>query len=70
MRLPRSQEDMMNLFYLAGLFIGDGSGRKFIAEKELLTKKVIEICGKFGMKPKRVERKDRTPEKRQYPYLR
>ena len=61
-KLPRNNEELRDLFYLAGLFIGDGSGRKFIAGKEQLANKVIEICSNLGIKTRRVERKDRTPE--------
>ncbi len=62
MTLPKNEEEFEKLFHLAGLFIGDGSERKFIAGKKQLTDKVIEICNSFGIKTRRVERKDRTPE--------
>jgi len=62
MKLPKTEEEFKDLFYLAGLFIGDGSGRKFIAGKEQLTTIMREICYKFGIKTRRVEREDRAPE--------
>ena len=49
-------------FYLAGLFFGDGSGKKFIVGKEELGNKFSNICQDLGFNPIRVERKDRTPE--------
>ncbi|MEX2017077.1 MAG: elongation factor EF-2 [Candidatus Pacearchaeota archaeon] len=58
-RLPQSFE---GLFYIAGLFVGDGSGKKFIAGKEELAGKVMEICNGFGIKTREVKRPDRTPE--------
>ena len=62
MRLPKDEKEFGELFYLAGLFIGDGSGRKFIAGKEQLAKNVVNICSNLGIKTRRVERKDKTPE--------
>ena len=62
MRLPKTNEEFRELFYLAGLFIGDGSGRKFIAGKQQLTLIMQDICHKFLIKTRRVERKNRTPE--------
>ena len=58
-KLPNRFEEF---FYLAGLFIGDGSKKKFIAGKEQLAIKVQNICESLGFKTKRVERKNRTPE--------
>jgi len=58
-RLPQNFEEF---FYLAGLFLGDGSFKKFIVGKEELGNKFIEICGGLGINPIRVERPDRTPE--------
>lgn len=54
-------QDFEKFFYLAGLFLGDGSGKKFIAGKEQLAESVQEICKSLDIKTKRVER-DRTPE--------
>ncbi|MEK6848414.1 MAG: elongation factor EF-2 [Nanoarchaeota archaeon] len=59
MQLPKNFEDF---FYLAGLFIGDGSGKKFIAGKEQLAGRVRDICSDLKINTKRVERRDRTPE--------
>jgi len=59
MKLPQNFEEF---FYLAGLFLGDGSGKKFIAGKEELAKKTQEICRNLGIETKRVESKNRTPE--------
>ncbi len=59
MKLP---QDFEKFFYLAGLFIGDGSGKKFIAGKEQLADEVDGICSSLGIKTKRVNRFDRTPE--------
>ncbi len=62
MKLPKNAEEFNELFYLAGLFIGDGSCRKFIAGKEQLAERVIDICKSLGIKTRRVARPDRTPE--------
>jgi elongation factor 2 len=62
MRLPKNEEQLKDLFYIAGLFVGDGSGRKFIAGKMELAKKVINICSGFGIKTREARRNDRTPE--------
>ena len=59
MKLP---QDFEALFYLAGLFIGDGSGKKFIAGKEDLAKKVYSLCTDLNVKTINVSQKDRTPE--------
>ena len=59
MKMPNNFDD---LFYLAGLFIGDGSGKKFIVGKEKLADKFNRICDNLGINTIRVERKDRTPE--------
>ncbi|MBU2476806.1 elongation factor EF-2 [Candidatus Micrarchaeota archaeon] len=57
--LPKNFEDF---FYLAGLFFGDGTGKKFIVGKEKLAKKFSGICKELGFTPKRIEKKDRVPE--------
>src|SRR3989344_6363019 len=62
MNLPKNEKEFEELFYMGGLFIGDGSGRKFIAGKEQLAEKVIEICSNLGIKTRRVAREDKTPE--------
>ncbi|MBI2564783.1 elongation factor EF-2 [Candidatus Woesearchaeota archaeon] len=58
-KLPTNFE---NLFYLAGLFFGDGSHKKFIVGKEELKDKFISICKEIGIKAKYVINKNRTPE--------
>ncbi|PIN94268.1 elongation factor EF-2 [Candidatus Pacearchaeota archaeon CG10_big_fil_rev_8_21_14_0_10_35_13] len=58
-KLPQNFEEF---FYLSGLFLGDGSGKKFIVGKEQLSKELIRICNSLGFIPKRVDRADRTPE--------
>jgi len=62
MKLPKNEDELENLFYLAGLFIGDGSGKKFIAGKKQLADNVQKICAGFGIKTKYVDRGNRTPE--------
>jgi elongation factor 2 len=59
MKLPQNFEE---LFYLAGLFFGDGSGKKFITGKEQLAKEVERICTGLEIRTRNVERKDRKPE--------
>jgi len=59
MKMPQNFEE---LFYVAGLFLGDGSGKKFIVGKEELGKRLVEICDRLNIKNIRVERQDRTPE--------
>ncbi|MBI2140159.1 elongation factor EF-2 [Candidatus Woesearchaeota archaeon] len=59
MKLPRNFED---LFYCAGLFFGDGSGKKFIVGKEQLAADLERICEVSGIKAARGGSKDRTPE--------
>ena len=50
------------LFYLAGLFIGDGSNKKFIVGKEQLGRKFVEICKNLGFEVKKTQYKEKTPE--------
>jgi elongation factor 2 len=57
--MPNSFEEF---FYLAGLFLGDGSNKKFIAGKEQLAQNVIDICKELGFEARFVDRGDRTPE--------
>ncbi|MBI2630445.1 elongation factor EF-2 [Candidatus Pacearchaeota archaeon] len=59
MKLP---ENFEKFFYLAGLFFGDGSGKKFIVGKEQLAKEAEEICSEIGVKTKRFQFADKTPE--------
>ena len=58
-KLPQDFEDF---FYMAGLFIGDGSKQKFIVGKKSLGLRMKEICGDLGFSPKEVNSKNRTPE--------
>ena len=58
-KLPQNFEEF---FYMAGLFIGDGSGKKFVAGKDQLANAVEGICSSLEIKTKRVNRPDRTPE--------
>ncbi len=58
-KLPQNFEE---LFYIAGLFIGDGSNKKFIAGKQELAEKVVVFFEKLGVEVKKVERIDKTPE--------
>ena len=59
MRLPQNFNDF---FCLAGLFVGDGSERKFVVGKEELATKFKEICDSLGVQTKRRKAKNRTPE--------
>ncbi|MBU3913237.1 MAG: elongation factor EF-2 [Nanoarchaeota archaeon] len=59
MKLPQNFEE---LFYLAGLFLGDGSGNKFIVGKEELGEKLINICKELGINPIKTQWKEKTPE--------
>ena len=58
-KLPQNFEE---LFYLAGLFLGDGSGKKFIVGKKELGERLISICNSLGINTKKVECENRTPE--------
>ena len=62
MKLPTSNEDFKDFFYLAGLFLGDGSGKKFIVGKEELGDKFVKICKKFGISTITTKWKEKTPE--------
>ena len=59
MKLP---QDFKEFFYLAGLFVGDGSGKKFIVGKESLAKRVEEICNRLGFETKIRSYSGKTPE--------
>ena len=58
-KLPQNFEEF---FYLAGLFLGDGSGKKFIVGKESLGNKLREICDKLGFNARKAIWGDKTPE--------
>lgn len=50
------------LFYLAGLFFGDGSGKKFVVGKPELKERCLSLCQELGVNAIYVKNKDRTPE--------
>ncbi len=58
-KLPKNFGDF---FYLAGLFIGDGSGAKFIAGKEELGNRLVKICNELDIKTTKKQWKNKTPE--------
>ena len=45
-------KNLENFYYLAGLFVGDGSERRFVVGKPYLEKRFVEICNAFGFNPK------------------
>ncbi|MBI4438616.1 GTP-binding protein, partial [Candidatus Woesearchaeota archaeon] len=58
--LPKNIE---RLFYIAGLFFGDGSGKNFIVGKPELAAEFIKICREeLGIKTTLKEQAARTPE--------
>ncbi len=57
--LPSNFKDF---FYLAGLFIGDGSGKNFVVGKPELEEHFIKVCSSLGIKAKRKMQDSRTPE--------
>ena len=59
MKLP---SNFAEFFYLAGLFAGDGSFKKFIVGKEELASKLESICKGIGVKTTKVSYKNKTPE--------
>ena len=59
MKLPKNLNDF---YYLAGLFIGDGSGKKFIVGKEELAIRMQEICKDLGINTITTQYKNKTPE--------
>ncbi len=56
--LPKNFND---LFYLAGLFFGDGSGNKFVVGKEELKERCLAICESLGVSARYAQYKGRTP---------
>ena len=65
LRLPKSYQDFLEVFYLVGLMYGDGSGLKFVNKNELLLKRVVEIAERvFGLKCKLVKYSNKCPELR------
>ena len=59
MKLPTNFKDF---FYLAGLFIGDGTNKKFIVGKESLGKKFVRICTDLGIEVTYRNYEGKTPE--------
>jgi len=59
MKMP---QNFGELFYLAGLFLGDGSNKKFIVGKVELANRLIKIGKTLGFNFKIVKRANRTPE--------
>lgn len=57
--LPQRMED---LFFLAGLFFGDGSGHKFVVGKPVLAEECQRICNSLGIKTVIRQQEKRTPE--------
>lgn len=57
--LPYNFEE---LFYLAGLFFGDGSGKKFIVGKEELRNTFVSLCDSLSVTSRYVDYGKRTPE--------
>ena len=58
-KLPQTFED---LYYLAGLFVGDGSHNRFVVGKKELENRFISICGTLGIKPIHREYAGKTKE--------
>ena len=59
MKLPHNFEDF---FYLAGLFVGDGSNKKFIVGKKELGDRCLKICKNLRIKAIKKQWKNKTPE--------
>ncbi|MDP2926296.1 MAG: elongation factor EF-2 [Nanoarchaeota archaeon] len=59
MKLPQNFEE---LFYIAGLFLGDGSGKKFIVGKDELGNELVRICKTLGINPIKKQWHQKTPE--------
>ncbi|MDP4012272.1 MAG: elongation factor EF-2 [Candidatus Nanoarchaeia archaeon] len=57
-KLPQNFEE---LFYLAGLFIGDGSNKRFIVGKESLGKEFLRICNNLGFQARPKNDPGKTP---------
>ncbi len=59
MKWPRNWE---NVFYAAGLMVGDGTGEKFVVGKPALAKKFRAICNELGFDVKPHDYAGKTPE--------
>jgi len=51
-RKTRFFPNLQDFYYLAGLFVGDGTERRFVVGKPHLEKKFILICKNLGFTPK------------------
>ncbi len=58
-KLPQNLEDF---FYIAGLFLGDGSGKKFVVGKDELGNRLIGICNELEINAIKKQWKEKTPE--------
>ena len=58
MNLPQNFEEF---YYLGGLFIGDGTFKRFIVGKEELRSKFMTICNNLGLNPKPKNDPGKTP---------
>jgi len=54
--------DFEEFFYLAGLFLGDGSGNKFIVGKKELSDRLANICNQLNCDTILTQWKNKTPE--------
>ncbi|MBI4448119.1 elongation factor EF-2, partial [Candidatus Woesearchaeota archaeon] len=59
MGLPQNFEEF---YYLAGLFVGDGTNKKFVVGKEELSEKFVAICKKLNISLTFRDYGNRTPE--------
>src|SRR3989338_979988 len=57
--LPDNMED---LFFLAGLMIGDGTGNRFVVGKKELDREFTRICNSLGFEPVKRNYPGKTPE--------
>lgn len=58
----RMPSNFLDFFYLAGLFTGDGSNKKFVVGKEKLGNRFLGICGDLGFSCSIKQYNDKTPE--------
>ncbi len=59
LRLPKNWKQV---FYIAGLMVGDGTGNRFVVGKKELGKRFAEACDELGLKPKTRKYEGKTPE--------
>jgi elongation factor 2 len=60
--LIKLPQDFNDFYYLAGLFLGDGSAQKFIVGKPQLAELLESICSTLKISTKTRKFKDKTPE--------